>query len=115
MLVGDFNLILRASEKNNTNLDRPMMNRFRQFVSAMELKEIYMHGRLFTWSSEREIPTLTRIDRALVSIDWDLNNPDCTLQALSSNVSDHAPLHLSLCAAKTQISFRALLGQAGWI
>jgi exonuclease III len=29
MIIGDFNLILRASEKNNTNLDRPMMNRFR--------------------------------------------------------------------------------------
>jgi hypothetical protein len=57
-----------------------------------------MHGRLFTWSTEREVPTLTRIDRALVSVDWDLNNPDCLFQALSSNVSDHAPLHLSLNA-----------------
>jgi hypothetical protein len=36
-----------------------------------------MHGRLFTWSNEREVPTLTRIDRALVSVDWDLNNLDC--------------------------------------
>jgi mannosylglycoprotein endo-beta-mannosidase len=99
MLVGDFNLILRVSEKNNENLDRSMMNRFREFVNAQELKEIYMHGRLFTWSSERERPTLTRIDRVLVSVDWDINNPDSMLQALSSNVSDHAPLHLSLNAA----------------
>jgi hypothetical protein len=53
----------------------------------------------FTWSSERLIPTLTRIDRALVSVDWDINNPDNILQAFSSNVSDHAPLHLSLSAS----------------
>jgi mannosylglycoprotein endo-beta-mannosidase len=99
LLIGDFNLILRASEKSNANLDRPMMRRFREFVSSLELKELYLHGRVFTWSSEREVPTMSMIDRALVSVDWDINNPDCMLQAMSSNVSDHAPLHLSLSAA----------------
>jgi hypothetical protein len=79
ILLGDFNLILRASEKNNENLNRPMMNRFRHFVSNLELKELYMHGCLFTWSSEWENPMLSRIDRALVSVDWDLNNPDSFL------------------------------------
>jgi hypothetical protein len=28
LLIGDFNMILRASEKNNTNLDRASMTRF---------------------------------------------------------------------------------------
>jgi hypothetical protein len=42
---------------------------------------------------------MSRIDRALVSVDWDLLNPDAILQALSSSVSDHAPLHLGLNAA----------------
>jgi hypothetical protein len=69
MVVGDFNTILFASEKNNENLDRFMMARFRRFVQELELKDLYMHGRLFTWSNERELPTLTRIDRALVSVD----------------------------------------------
>jgi hypothetical protein len=39
---------------------------------------------------------MTLIDRALVSVDWDLQNPDAILQVLSSSVSDHAPLMLSL-------------------
>jgi hypothetical protein len=99
MVVGDFNMILYASEKNNDNLDRTMMARFRSFVQELELKDLYLHGRRFTWSSEREIPTLTRIDRALVSIDWDLQNPDAFLQALSSSASDHAALHLSFSAS----------------
>jgi hypothetical protein len=34
---------------------------------------------------------MTMIDYALVSVDWDLLNPDTLLQALSSSVSDHAP------------------------
>jgi hypothetical protein len=53
---------------------------------------------------------MTRIDRALVSIDWDLAFPDSLLQAISSSVSDHAPLHLSMTAAlrpKKRFKFEA--------
>jgi hypothetical protein len=89
-------MILRSSEKNNDNLDRCLMAKFREFVRVMELKDLYLHGRLFTWSNGRENPTLTRIDRALVSVDWDLAFPDALLQALSALISDHTPLHLSL-------------------
>lgn len=48
MVLGDFNMILHASEKNNVNLNRRMMQRFRGFVDSHELKELYMHGRIFT-------------------------------------------------------------------
>jgi hypothetical protein len=96
LVFGDFNLIMNASEKSNNNLDRNMMTRFRNFVNEHELKDIYMHGRVYTWSNEREVPTLSRIDRALISMEWDLQNPDSVLQALSSSALDHAPLHLSL-------------------
>ena len=98
LAIGDFNMIMRASEKNNNNLDRGMMTRFRNMVHQLELKELYMHGRLYTWSNGRQVPTMTRIDRALASVDWDLQFPDALLQTLSSSVSDHAPLHLSLSA-----------------
>ena len=98
MLLGDFNMILRAAEKINNNLNRTMMNRFRQFVDDQELKEMYMHGRKFTWSNERTVPTLTKIDRVLISVNWELENPSYLLQALSTGVSDHAPLHLSTSA-----------------
>jgi hypothetical protein len=82
MVIGDFNMIFFASEKNNELLDRAMMARFRRFVQELELKDMYMHGRRFTWSSECENPTLTRIDRALVSVDWELQNSDSLLQVL---------------------------------
>jgi exonuclease III len=99
LLLGDFNMIMFAEEKNNDRLDRRMMARFRQFVQEHEVKDLYLHGRSFTWSNEREVPTLTRIDRAIASVDWDIMHPDSILQALSSSVSDHAPIHLSLSAA----------------
>jgi exonuclease III len=99
VVAGDFNMILNAHEKNNENLDRNMMRRFGAFVHEHELKDLYMHGRTYTWSNEREQATLTRIDRVLVSVDWDLQHFDSVLQGLSSSVSDHAPLHLALNAA----------------
>jgi hypothetical protein len=48
MVAGDLNMILNASEKNNENIDRNMMQRFRTFVHEHELKDLYMHGRLYT-------------------------------------------------------------------
>jgi exonuclease III len=110
LLLGDFNMILYAEEKNNDRLDRFMMTNFRHFVQEQEIKDLYLHGRRFTWSNERVVPTLTRIDRAFVSVDWDLMHPDSILQALSSSVSDHATIHLSLSAAfkpKRRFKFEA--------
>ena len=98
LLLGDFNMIRRASEKNNSNLDRGLMVSFNRFIGQHELKELYMHGRLFTWSNGRETPTMSKLDRMLASVDWDLMYPDSLLQALSSSTSDHALLHLSLNA-----------------
>lgn len=95
MVLGDFNMILRASEKSYDHINRAMMNRFRSFVDDHELKELYMHGRMFTWSNKRNAPTFTKIDRVLVSVEWELSHPDHLLQALSTGVSNHAPLHLS--------------------
>ena len=70
LVVGDFNLILYAADKNNSNLDRRMMGKFKRFVDNNALKELFLHGRKFTWSNERETPTLTKIDRAFVSMEW---------------------------------------------
>jgi hypothetical protein len=35
----------------------------------LDLLELHLHGRLYTWSNEREDPTLERIDRAFVTED----------------------------------------------
>jgi len=95
MIAGDFNLILDATDKNNLNLNRRNMGRFRRFVDEMELKDVPLHGRYFTWSNERENATLEKLDRVLVMVDWELLYPACFLQALSSDMSDHCPLHLT--------------------
>ena len=99
LVLGDFNMILRASEKRNTNLNRSMMKKFREFVDDQQLREMYMHGRKYTWSNERDLPTLAKIDRVLMTVDWEQDNTEYLLQALSTGVSDHAPLLLTTSAS----------------
>lgn len=69
MLAGDFNLILDGTDKSNANINRHNMGRFRHFVDEMEVKDIHLHGRCYTWSNERREPTLVKLDRILTTID----------------------------------------------
>jgi hypothetical protein len=51
LLAGNFNLIYREEDKNNNNLDRAMMGRFRRWFNDLALKEVPLHGRKFIWSN----------------------------------------------------------------
>jgi hypothetical protein len=37
---GDFNLIYNDEDKNNTNLNRAMMGKFRRLINDLSIKEI---------------------------------------------------------------------------
>jgi exonuclease III len=93
-LAGDFNLILSEADKNNDLINRINMSRFRRTVADLELQDLHLHGRAFTWSNERERPTLVRLDRVLVSIQWEERFPGAHLRSLGSDASDHSPLLL---------------------
>ena len=96
MLCGDFNMIYRAQDKNNDRLDRRSMRRFRNFLHSLLLEEIPLSGRQFSWSSERDNPTLELLDRVFASSDWFAAFPNHALKPLSSDCSDHCPLLLNL-------------------
>lgn len=96
MLAGDFNMIYSSEDKNNDNINRALMGRFRRFVNEMELKEIPLLGRRYTWSNERTSPTLVKLDRVLCTADWEDLYPNCVLQSNATEMSDHCPLVLGL-------------------
>jgi exonuclease III len=95
LALGDFNQIYRARDKNNSNVNRSRLNRFRATLQACDLKEIHLQNRRFTWSNERENPTLRKIDAFFCNADWDLHFKSHILSALSSALSDHCPLLLA--------------------
>jgi hypothetical protein len=70
------------------------MGRFKVALDSCEFFELALQNRRFTWSNERQEPTLVRLDRAFCNKEWDLLMPGFSLQALSSSMSDHCPILL---------------------
>jgi hypothetical protein len=93
-ICGDFNLILSEADKNNERINRANLSRFRRAVQVLQLHDLHLHGRAFTWSNERDHPTLVRLDRVLVTMDWESAFPNAHLRCLSADASDHCPLLL---------------------
>jgi len=52
LILGDFNLIYEAEDKNNSNLNRCLMGAFRATIDHLRLKEIKLNGRRVTWSNQ---------------------------------------------------------------
>jgi hypothetical protein len=79
LLGGDFNLIYKEDDKNNTNLNRAMMGRFRKFIDDMAIKEIPLHGQKYTWTNTctGNSKTLVKLDRVFCSVQWEQQFPDC--------------------------------------
>lgn len=72
LVAGDFNLIYKVDDKNNTNLNRALMGWFRRWINDMGVAEVPLHGRKFTWSSSSTSadPTLERLDLVFCLPDW---------------------------------------------
>jgi hypothetical protein len=70
------------------------MHRFCHLIDDCQLDELYLHGRLYTWTNKIQRPTLERIDHAFALVDWIEAFPSHHLRCLSSDCSDHAPLLL---------------------
>ena len=96
LVAGDFNLLVNQEDKSNTLINRRMMGRFRAKLNMLELKELYLNGRCYTWSNERQHATLEKIDHVFMSNEWDVAYPASSLLALGTVVSDHCPLMLNL-------------------
>jgi mannosylglycoprotein endo-beta-mannosidase len=94
LIIGDFNLIKDAKDKNNLNIDRRWMSRFRTALNTSNLIEIPLIGRKYTWSNEQQPPTLVRLDRAFCTADWELRFAAAKLLPQSTRFSDHCPLLL---------------------
>ena len=98
LIRGDFNLIYQAQDKNNNRLNHRIMRRFHRTIDELQLAELHLNDRLYTWSNERGRPTMERIDRVFATVPWLEGYPYHHLHCRSTDCSDHAPFLLVLCA-----------------
>ena len=72
MIVGgDFNIIRKPEEKNNDNYNPRWPLMFNAIIQSLELRELELSGRQYTWASRRENPTFEKLDRVLASTEWE--------------------------------------------
>jgi hypothetical protein len=72
VVLGDFNLIRGAQDKNNSNINWPLVNAFNDTIARLALREVARSGARFTWSNRQRNPIRCVLDRVLVSPEWEL-------------------------------------------
>ncbi|KAK2407515.1 hypothetical protein QL285_043126 [Trifolium repens] len=95
-VLGDFNAVLHRNERKGVNFvagssSLAELTEFGEFVAEMELVDLLVLGRRFTWFHPNGV-SMSRIDRVLVSEDWLMAWGNPSLWVLPRSVSDHCPL-----------------------
>jgi hypothetical protein len=95
MVGGDFNIIRKREEKNNDNINARWPFIFNSIIQSLNLREIALSGRQYTWASRRDNPTYEKLDRILSMVDWEQKFPLISVRALS-RTGLVLTIHLSL-------------------
>jgi len=83
------------------------MAEFRNFIDQRALMDLPLRGGDFTWSRSGADPVASRLDRFLVSLDWEEFFPEMVQKRLIRSFSDHFPICLeSLVVARGKAPFR---------
>jgi endonuclease/exonuclease/phosphatase family metal-dependent hydrolase len=114
MLGGDFDNERTPYEKNNNRYNDRWPFLFNVVINNLNLREIELSRRQYTWASNLETPTYEKLDRVLVSTEWVLKLPGVTVPTLARGISDHNPLLLDTRTPSEQNAYMLKFGLA-WL
>ncbi|XP_059669248.1 uncharacterized protein LOC132314393 [Cornus florida] len=92
-LGGDLNSV-RSSSERSTGGRSLEMDQFSDFINEYLLVDLPIEGATYTWSNGRDPITLSRLDKILISGDWEDKFPDVVQAMLERVTSDHVHLVL---------------------
>jgi len=95
---GDFNVVRFPSERSGVAGFSAAMEEFSDFIFMQNLVNVPLEGGQFTWSNNQEEETWSRINRFLISLEWEERFPEVTQRRLPRLLFDHFPLLLD-CGA----------------
>ncbi|RVW17271.1 Transposon TX1 uncharacterized 149 kDa protein [Vitis vinifera] len=91
---GDFNMIRYPEERSRGGELSASMRRFNEVVEDLELKDYPLQGGFFTWRGGLNNQSQSRLDRFLVTDEWDRMFIGAMQGILARPVSDHYPILL---------------------
>ena len=91
---GDFNASISPSESNKGGRVTQAMCRFVVVLDDLGVRDLPLQEGPFTWSGGSNGRVMSRIDRFLVSGDWESYFSSVTQSTLPRPVSDHFPILL---------------------
>jgi hypothetical protein len=109
-------MIYRAQDKNNTRVNRRIMGKFKSTIHELQLRELPLHDRKYTRTSEQQnqaAATMSRIDCLFCSTSWEESFPTAHLYAWASTQSDHCPLILQ--GETSQGRFKGFRFESYWL
>ena len=81
----------RQSDKKNDNFNTRWPFIFNAIIESLDLREIDLSGRQYTWANRKPNPTFEKLDRVLASVSWEQKFPLVSVRALTRKGSDHTP------------------------
>jgi len=97
----DFNIIRSPEEKSTDNYNDRWPFLFNAIIDTLNLRELDLSGRKYTWANHLQSQTFKKLDKILVCTDFESKFPHTTVTALSTEISDHTPL---LCCTNSSSS-----------
>jgi hypothetical protein len=94
MTGGNFNILRFSNEKNKNFVCNRYTDMFNWIINAYELRDLPLNGGMYTWSNNYSEPTLERLDRVLISPEWETIFPLTNLKENPRVMSGHNPLIL---------------------
>ena len=91
---GDFNAVRFSSECSGSGPFSSAMVNFSDFISKQGLIDLPLEGGTFTWSNSREVALCSRLDRFLLSLDWEEHFSNIRQRRLQRLLLDHFPILL---------------------
>ena len=91
---GYFNTVLSPNDRNSVGRLSHSMRRFNEVLNELGLKDLPLQGGPFTWRGGHNNQRMSRLDRFLVSADWESQFSNVIQSSLPRPVSDHCPVML---------------------
>lgn len=92
---GDFNEVRLMDERKGCTNISSGMKEFGDFYDSNALIDIPIYGAKYTWIKKGSLSSRSKIDRFIVTAEWDAHFPGILVKALGRPFSDHKPIFLS--------------------